>query len=124
MNHRCPGRVLDLLNQMRKETDRQEQQGRSDKPRGIVGLFILPETAEDKPGIEARIAQKMAAITGDDQWNANYKGLILEHHMAAKRLGFAPLFEALYRIDRFRQGLLDGSLPSLNSFSVSRFFLW
>lgn len=117
MNHRCPGRVLELLNQMRKETDHQEQTGRTDQPAGIVRLCILPENAQDKPGIEARIAQKMAAITGDNQWNSSYKGLILEHHMAAKRLGFATLFEFLYRIEQFRQGLLDGSLSSLNFFT-------
>lgn len=117
MNHRCPGRVLELLNQMRQETDHQEQRGRTDKPKGTVRCFILPDSTEDKPGIEARIAGKMAKITQDNDWNGNYKGLILEHHMAAKRLGFAPLFDSLYRVEQFRQGLLDGSLPSLSFFT-------
>jgi DNA helicase-2/ATP-dependent DNA helicase PcrA len=117
MNHRCPGRVLALLNQMRSETDHQVQQGRTDKPEGTVRLFILPENSPNKQGIETRIAARMAAITGDGRWENDYKGLILEHHMAAKRLGFAALFENLYSVDHYRQGLLDGSLPTLNFFS-------
>lgn len=117
MNHRCPGRVLELLNQMRTETDHQRQQGRTDNPEGIVRLFLLSENTQDKSRTEARIAKRMATITGDDQWINNYKGLILEHHMAAKRLGFAPFFEELYRIDHFRQGLLEGSLPSVSFFT-------
>ncbi len=37
---------------------------------------------------------------------------ILEHHMAARRMGFHQMFEPLYEIERFRTGLLDGSLPA------------
>lgn len=39
MNHRCPGRVLQLLNMMRSEVDGQEQKGRTDKLEGYVRLF-------------------------------------------------------------------------------------
>jgi DNA helicase-2/ATP-dependent DNA helicase PcrA len=55
--------------------------------------------------------------TGDELWRTDHKALILEHHMAAKRLGFTALFEVLYKVDRLRQGLLDGSLPGLTFFA-------
>jgi DNA helicase-2/ATP-dependent DNA helicase PcrA len=64
MNHRCPQRVLQLLNEMRKEVDRQEQKGRTDKPDGYVRLFLMPTSTPDKPKAETDIAQQMADITG------------------------------------------------------------
>jgi DNA helicase-2/ATP-dependent DNA helicase PcrA len=54
-------------------------------------------------------------ICGRNETNA--KILTLEHHMAAKRMGFQELFEALYAVDEFRTGLLDGSLPALRVFT-------
>ena len=59
----------------------------------------------------------MAEITGDAAWNNDYKALILEHHMAAKRDGVGAMFEPLYRVDRLRTGLLDGSLPAISFFA-------
>ena len=44
------------------------------------------------------------------------KTLTLEHHMAARRLGFSQMFEALARVSRLRTGLLDGTLPELRLF--------
>jgi DNA helicase-2/ATP-dependent DNA helicase PcrA len=117
MNHRCPGRVLQLLNQMRSETDGQQQKGRTDKPEGYVRLFLLPANTQDKQSAEDKIAAQMAEITGDPCWKKDYKGLILEHHMAAKRYGFGAMFEPLYKVDRLRTGLLDGSLPAIGFFA-------
>lgn len=117
LNHRCPGRVLDLLNKMRNEVDGQQQKGRADKPEGYVRLFLLPANTEDKQGAEATVATRMVEITGDDGWKDDYKALILEHHMAAKRDGFGAMFELLYKVDRFRTGLLDGSLPAVGFFA-------
>jgi DNA helicase-2/ATP-dependent DNA helicase PcrA len=62
----------------------------------------------------------MAAITGDEGWlepEKNVKTLILEHRMAANRLGFLPLWDALSGVDRLQTGLRDGSLPGLRFFS-------
>lgn len=117
MNHRCPGRVIQLLNKMRAETDGVAQIGRSDKPEGHVRLFILSVSISKKSMIESKIASRMAEITGDSQWNDDRKNLILEHHMAAKRLGFGDLFDPLYKVERLRTSLLDGSLPSVNFFA-------
>ena len=61
----------------------------------------------------------MAEMTGDSQWNQmdQVKTIILEHHMAAKRMGFFEMFEPLYRVDEYRTGLLDGSLPLVRFFA-------
>lgn len=117
MNHRCPGRVIQLINRVRAEVDDQQQRGRTDKPEGFVRLFILPNDLEDKPLAEAKIADRMAEITSEPLWGKEYKTLILEHHMAARRMGFKELFEPLYAVDRFRTGLLDGTLPAIRFFA-------
>jgi len=63
----------------------------------------------------------MAGVTADGFWSdpKMVKTLILEHHMAAKRMGFLDIFEPLYQIDEFRTGLLDGTLPLMRLFSSS-----
>jgi DNA helicase II / ATP-dependent DNA helicase PcrA len=120
MNYRCPGRIIRLINRIRANVDGQKQRGRSDRPDGFVRLFVLRNQIDDKFGVEAKIGQRMAEITGDTRWAAEpkgYKSLILEHHMAAKRMGFDAMFDPLFRIDRFRTGLMDGTLPSIRFFS-------
>ena len=114
MNHRCPTRVIRLINNIRADVDGQEQRGRSDKPEGYVRLFILPEDTVDKFAAEDRVAERMGDVTGDRDWaggEKQVKTLILEHHMAARRFGFEGFFEALYPVDLMRTGLLDGSAP-------------
>jgi len=62
----------------------------------------------------------MAAISKDDLWltdNPKLKILTLEHHMAAKRMGFSDLFEPIYRMDRLKTDLLNGTLSGLNFFT-------
>jgi DNA helicase II / ATP-dependent DNA helicase PcrA len=41
---------------------------------------------------------QMANVTTDPQWNdrASVKTLMLEHHMAARRMGFDRIFDPLY----------------------------
>jgi len=117
MNHRCPGRVLRLLNHVRSEVDHQEQRGRTDKPDGVIRLFLASSNTFNKDKMEEAIRARMAETTGDELWKSDYKALTLEHHMAARRLGFAPLFETLTKVNRLRQGVLDGSLPELTFFS-------
>jgi DNA helicase-2/ATP-dependent DNA helicase PcrA len=117
MNHRCPGRVIQLINKMRSGVDGQEQKGRTDKPEGFVRLFLIPANIQDKQVAEGKVAAQMAKITGDDAWKNDYKALILEHHMAAKRYGFGAMFDPLHGVDRLKTGLLDGSLPAVGFFT-------
>jgi DNA helicase-2/ATP-dependent DNA helicase PcrA len=119
MNHRCPIRVVQLINKIRSESDGKEQRARSDAPEGVVRLFIVPNGTVDKRKTEASVCVKMAEATGDESWQKpeNIKTLILEHHMAAKRLGFIDLYKHLHGIDYFQTGLRDGSLPIVRFFS-------
>ena len=120
MNHRCPQRVIRLINQIRQEVDGQEQQARSDKLEGSIRFFILPNIMMTVAGTEAKLAQRLADVTGDQQWSAGhggYKTLILEHHMAARRMGFDAMFAPLYKVDRLKTALIDGTNTVLRFFS-------
>lgn len=119
MNHRCPPRIINLLNKIRFTVDGQEQKTRTDKEAGFARFFIFPSTAE-KGKAEKMVADRMSEITADKKWSsidANYTSLILEHHMAANRLGFLEFFRPLYQIDRLRTGLLEGTLSDLFLFT-------
>jgi len=121
MNHRCPKRVIRLINKIRAVVDNQVQRSPADKEDGVVRLFILPNTISDKAAIELRIMKFMAEASADDQWKdrAGVKTLMLEHHMAAIRMGFADIFEPLYHADdsSLQTALLEGTLPGLRFFS-------
>ena len=121
MNHRSNKRIITLINNIRKDVDGQEQIPRVEKDEGFVRFFIC-ERGKDKTEVERFVANKMSDITKDPKWSTesdNYeiKTLILEHHMAARRMGFLNLFVPLYRISRLKTGLLDGSLGSVNFFT-------
>jgi DNA helicase-2/ATP-dependent DNA helicase PcrA len=122
LNHRCPKRVITLINRIRSDADGIEQLPRTDKEDGVVRLFIIPSNVDNKIAIENAIKQKMVGETGDDLWKSTVddnavKTLTLEHHMAAKRMNFDDLFAPLYSVDRYRMGLLDGSLPGIRFFT-------
>ncbi len=117
MNHRSNKRIIKLINDIRQDVDEQKQQPRKEKPEGIVRLFIA-DRVSDKIVTENTIAEKMFALTEDKAWTEpdEVKTLILEHHMAAIRMGFFGLFEPLYKVDRLKTSLIDGSLSTLNLF--------
>jgi DNA helicase-2/ATP-dependent DNA helicase PcrA len=120
MNHRCPMRVVTLINKIRSSVDAQIQQPRSDKEEGFVRFFIVPSLSTDKIKTEQVIEEKMALLTKDDCWTGvekSIKILVLEHHMAAKRMGFFSLYEPLYKVKRFRTSILDGTLPGIRLFT-------
>lgn len=119
MNHRCPKRVVTLINKVRSATDKQVQKPRSDCIEGCVRLFILSSDTADKPAAEQAIALHMASIAGDEKWQdlELCKSLTLEHRMAASRMGFLDMFVPLYEVDSWRTNLLDGSLPAVRFFS-------
>ncbi|WP_231574981.1 UvrD-helicase domain-containing protein [Bacillus sp. B-jedd] len=116
MNHRCPPRIINLINRIRSDVDDKEQLSRTDKAEGIVRLFIAP-IESDREKIEREVARQMTSITGDENWElSRYTTLILEHHMAAKRLGFMELFEPLYKSKKYNDSLLKGTSEELNFF--------
>lgn len=120
LNHRCPKRVVQLINKIREPVDDHAQEARTDAIVGHVRLFIRLARADDnRKEIEETARQKMAEITSDESWvdPSGCKILTLEHHMSAKRLGFENLFAPLYEIDAWRTGLLDGTLPAVRFFT-------
>lgn len=121
LNHRCPRRVVRLINQIRSQVDDHAQEARSDSIDGVVRLFVLRATEENKPSMEDSVRAYMAEITGDADWKDRRKCkiLTLEHHMAARRMGFETMFEALAGVDAFRTGFLDGSLSITRLFTAN-----
>ncbi|WP_029918894.1 UvrD-helicase domain-containing protein [Nevskia soli] len=119
LNFRCPRRVVELINKVREGADKQVQIPRSTAPEGHVRIFLFPSARTDKAVAEQAVCAHMAKLTADDGWldDGAVKILILEHRMAALRMGFDDLFGALSSVAQFRTGLLDGSLPLLSFFS-------
>ncbi|NTY35910.1 UvrD-helicase domain-containing protein [Burkholderia diffusa] len=120
MNHRCPTRVVELINRIRYDADGEEQVPRSDATVGVVRLFVVSQTIADKTAVEAAIAARMAEITGDPNWAAGsdaIKTLALEHMMSARRFGFETFFEPLYSIGRIRTSFLQGTGAGIGLFT-------
>jgi len=120
MNHRCPTRVIDLINRIRHDADHEQQVPRSDAEPGVARLFIVPQATVEKSGVEAVIAAKMAEITGDPNWAAQseaIKTLALEHLMSARRFGFEAFFEPLYSVERIRTSFLQGTGAGIGLFT-------
>ena len=119
INHRCPKRIVTLLNRIRSEADGAQQEPEQDAQEGIVRLFLINDVDDaDKLAVETAAAKKMAEVTSDNEWRNQQaiKVLTLEHHMAARRGGFDGFFEPLYKIDNFKTGLLDGTLSGIAFF--------
>ncbi len=122
LNHRCPQRVIRLINRISLDADssRQEQIGRDSNIEGFVRFFIAPLNVESQSAIEDRVLNKMAEVTNAEAWrnpSTPPKSLILEHHMAARRLGFIDLYESISKASRLKTGLSDGTLPALRFFA-------
>lgn len=118
MNHRSKSRIVELINKIRKDIDGQEQIYRNEKFGGVVRFFAVSRSKE-KSVVEELIRQKMREYTSDDRWfgkDSDVMTLTLEHHMAAKRMGFSTFFDPLYTVDKLKTGLLDGTSPSINLF--------
>lgn len=118
MNHRCPSRVIEVINSIRHDVDGEEQVPRSDAERGVVRVFIAPQGGIDPSAIEAAVRQRMATIASDPAWQSSdmVKTLALEHLMSARRFGFVEFFEPLWGIDNLRTNLLQGSGAALGFF--------
>lgn len=119
MNHRSNKRIINLINNIRESIDNQKQESRNEKEEGIVRFFICARN-NDKVSVENLVIEKMENATQDALWNlidGNIKTLILEHHMAANRMGFLDFFRPLYEQDKLKTSLLDGTLASANFFT-------
>ena len=120
VNHRCPKRIVTLLNRIRSEADGAQQEPRQDAPEGVVRLFLVNDVeGVDKLRVEEEVTNIMAEVASDEEWVSQQavKVLTLEHHMAAHRGGFDCFFEPLYKINNFKTSLLDGTMSGVAFFS-------
>lgn len=117
MNHRSQKRIVDLCNDIRKDADGIQQCSRSDKPNGIVRVFITDN--EDAFACEQIARNRMSRITGDDDWEdiEKVKSLTIEHKMAASRLGFKSFFDYMNNVNSYKQGLVKGNLSVISLFT-------
>ncbi|HZW25232.1 MAG TPA: UvrD-helicase domain-containing protein [Gallionella sp.] len=119
MNHRSAQRVVELANALRADADGREQLAREDSKVGTVRLFIGIDTVPNKPALEAEVRRRMAEHCRDTDWTQEkkVKTLTLEHHMAASRQGFLPMFQALDKSSSLSTGLRSGELAGLRLFT-------
>lgn len=114
LNRRCPKRVVSLINKIRGVVDDQVQHPLENKAEGTVRLFLTNQKEQPSFEVEEAAAGLMAEATGEPLWREGQlsrKTLILEHRMAARRMGFESIFDALIAVDHLRTSLLDGTLP-------------
>lgn len=119
MNHRSAKRIVRLINRIRLDADGLSQEPRKDKDEGVVHLFLCSNNVS-KEKIEQVVSKKMINYTGDDGWTYNVKGyekLILEHRMAAVRIGFPNLYDSIHKINSYKNSFLDGDLSELKFFT-------
>ncbi|MGR5235528.1 UvrD-helicase domain-containing protein [Vibrio alfacsensis] len=116
-NYRSPRRVVRLINKIREDVDQNVQLPAKDKE-GFVRLFIADSRVEtNKAEFEYSVCQEMAKITEDKLWIEDRKTLTLEHHMAAVRGGFSNFFDPLYKVEKLKTSLLDGTHACTTLFS-------
>lgn len=116
MNHRSQKRIVDLIKLIGTEMGGQDQEPRYEKEGGFVKFFIA-STSTDREKVESKVAHEMSIYTKDSAWDSDYQKLLLEHHMAAARLGFSDFFIPLYEISDYKTSLLDGSLDGTKLFT-------
>lgn len=122
-NFRCPQRVLRVVNAVRRTGDRLEQtRGRMTRVdnaevpvEGTARIFLLLAD-EHRSAKLAQVRQWLRLANHDEHWvntdrAADVRVLVVVHRMAATRLGFPNLYEALN--DRapssIKEGLKDGT---------------
>lgn len=110
-NYRCPKRIVKLINDIGSslKNNRFIKQESKNNDEGIVRLFILDKNTPNKLEIEQKVREEMASISCNETWKdiKNVKILILEHAMAAKRVGFDVFFSPLSKNDIIRDNLLQ-----------------
>ncbi|WP_339435118.1 UvrD-helicase domain-containing protein [Pseudomonas orientalis] len=119
INRRCPIRVVELINNIRAGADDHLQISTPEAAQGAVRMFCTRQAPGQDFSLEDQIAEQMAEITGDAQWATGRDGrktLILEHKMAARRMGFEGVFAPLYAVAHLNTALMDGTLPILKVF--------
>ena len=119
MNRRSPSRIVALANDIRSESDQQEQKFLEGSPEGYVRLVIAPANKTKKPEFEHSFRKLMSEVSDDNLWEnpQEVKHLMLEHKMAAARMGFLDMYSALASSKSLLTALRAGDLPAVRLFS-------
>ena len=82
-------------------------------------ILFLANSSSNKESTEKSAARIMAELSSDQSWltDDGYECLILEHHMAASRFGFANLYSALDECKLFGTALRKGEIPEISFLS-------
>jgi DNA helicase-2/ATP-dependent DNA helicase PcrA len=105
-NFRCPTSVLQIINNIRRPVDGIEQiGGKTEKingekklTEGTAKIYLIPSSI-DRDNALLKIREHVSEFNNDTLWisdekNADVKLLVIEHRMAANRLGFSDLYSA------------------------------
>ena len=121
-NYRSASKIVALANLIAKEIqpeEKSQQSAQPEAPQGYKRLYIIQNDVQlDKDRTERKIAEDMATETEDADWKVavKVKTLILEHRMAAVRMGFADFYETLYNVGRYSEDFLKGEAPDMRVF--------
>lgn len=97
VNHRSSKRIVELINQIRRDVDGLDQAARDTALEGHTRLFLADSAVADRRVTEDSVKKAMSVVTGDFTWagpSGSVKTLLLEHAMAAERLGFSDFLDA------------------------------
>lgn len=111
VNYRCPIRIVDLINNIRRTDDQHQQTPAAGAKAGTARLFLVDTSiTKDKAEVERAVSEHMAECAQDTAWrdSASVISLTLEHHMAAKRGDFADFFFPFMDFDRLRDAAING----------------
>lgn len=129
-NFRCPTEILSVINNIRSQGDgltqtrgrQQLMNGTWCPEQGIAKMFILPTDEHRTHNLE-RIRTWLAEHYSDPSWKSDSKEadvriLVIEHRMAAARLGFPDLFAAFNddAPEPFRNSFREGTAWALQPF--------
>lgn len=116
MNYRCPKRIVKTLNRLRKDIDGLEQYSDDSKPEGYIRVYLCSKDS-NKTETENYVKNSMMSVTKDEGWIESVESLILEHHMAAERLGFGEFYSIMSKSSKYKNKVSDGTLAEAKFFS-------
>lgn len=121
-NYRSAARIVKLTNLIAKEMQAEnisKQIAQGEGPSGCIRLYLVQYGDNlDREATEKGIIEDMAMESEDNNWRdaMQVKTLILEHRMAAVRLGFEDFYDKLYNVGRYSEDFLKGEAADMRVF--------
>ncbi len=115
MNYRCPKRIVRTLNKLREDVDGLVQYPNDRNEEGVIRIFLCSSSI-NKIDVEKLICSEMHSLTSDDGWINSVQSLILEHQMAAERLGFGEFYSHLHSSNKYKNKVTEGKVVEAKFF--------